>query len=423
MRKENKEIGNTFKNEVQGKKDSSKKKILAGVISVAIAASIGGACYIKGEENKKTAQETAFDDVEVVFNEEYSDGAIALTKEGGTVDTKDLISVTKDGEEDTDTTIDSVDVAEIDTTAEGDYVVTYTLSTKDKLGNNATKTFEKTFSVVSTDTTAPVIKLKEDTVTLTVGDKFTAKDNVKSVKDEFDGEIKDYTVDDSKVNTSKKGTYKVTVTATDSANNKAEKEFTVKVKEAKTTASNDSKKSSTASSSSKTNTTTSKKNNTTASSNSNKTTSSSSSKSNSSTASNKNNSSSSSSSSSNNSSSSSNTSTPTQPTCRTVHHDATGHYETVVTGQTWVQDSAAWDETVATGSVVVCNGCGQEFGTYNEWVAHDESFMFQGNDDHGSYHTNATYSTVHHDATGHYENTTSQQWVQDSAAWDETVCS
>ena len=29
-----------------------------------------------------------------------------------------------------------------------------------------------------------------------------------------------------------------------------------------------------------------------------------------------------------------------------VHHDATGHYKTVVTGQKWVVDSGAWDETV-----------------------------------------------------------------------------
>ena len=35
----------------------------------------------------------------------------------------------------------------------------------------------------------------------------------------------------------------------------------------------------------------------------------------------------------------------------TIHHEATGHNE-----QTWVQDSAAWTETVTTG--YKCSGCG-----------------------------------------------------------------
>ena len=35
----------------------------------------------------------------------------------------------------------------------------------------------------------------------------------------------------------------------------------------------------------------------------------------------------------------------------TVHHEATGHNE-----QKWVQDSAAWTETVTTG--YKCSGCG-----------------------------------------------------------------
>lgn len=395
-------------NQETASKDGKKKKILAAVLSLVIAGGIGVACYVKGQENKKTAQATAFDDVEVAFNEEYSDGAIARTKDG-TVDTKELIFVTKDGKEDKDTVVDSVDVAEIDTTEEGDYVVTYTLSTKDKLGNHATKTFEKTFSVVSTDTTAPVIKLKEDTVTLTVGDKLNAKDNVKSVKDEFDGEIKDYTVDDSKVDTSKKGTYKVTVTATDSSDNKAEKEFTVKVKEKKTTAST-SNKSSTTASSNKTNASSSKNNTTTTNNNSGTTAT----VINTTTNTNTNTSS--------NTASNNNTAAQPQQTCRTVHHDATGHYETVVTGQTWVEVNPAWDETVVTGSVAICNGCYQEFSTYDEWSSHCDYFLLQGNYDHGAYHTRPTFSTVHHDATGHYENVTSQQWVQDSAAYDETVC-
>ena len=119
-------------------------------------------------------------------------------------------------------------------------------------------------------------------------------------------------------------------------------------------------------------------------------------------------------------------------TCKTVHHDATGHYENTTTQQ-WVQDSAAWDETVVdqaaydeiTGSVYKCE-CGQTFSTdgdleYHIAVAHGGS---SGYTTVPSYtHHDAVTHVVHHDATGHYETVvTGQQWVQDSAAWDETVC-
>ena len=124
-------------------------------------------------------------------------------------------------------------------------------------------------------------------------------------------------------------------------------------------------------------------------------------------------------------------------TCRTVHHDATGHYENTTTQQ-WVQDSAAWDETVVdqaaydeqvnSGRVAVCNECGQTFNSDEEWFIHDDI----AHDGEGGYHPAPKYVTVHHDAvthvvhhdaTGHYETVvTGQQWVQDSAAWDETVC-
>ena len=129
--------------------------------------------------------------------------------------------------------------------------------------------------------------------------------------------------------------------------------------------------------------------------------------------------------------------------CKTVHHDATGHYENTTTQQ-WVQDSAAWDETVVdqaawdeqvdTGQgVIVCNGangdrCGQQFNSLMEWSDHIDAV----HNGLGGYHIAPKYTTVHHDAvthvvhhdaTGHYETVvTGQQWVQDSAAWDETVC-
>ncbi len=146
-----------------------------------------------------------------------------------------------------------------------------------------------------------------------------------------------------------------------------------------------------------------------------------------------------------NSSSGSKTSNPSgssskSQTCKTVHHDATGHYENTTTQQ-WVQDSAAWDETVVdqaawdeqvdTGEAVyVCNqdGCGQQFNSLSEWRNHH----YAVHNGLGGYYVAPKYTTVHHDAvthvvhheaTGHYETVvTGQQWVQDSAAYDETVC-
>jgi len=117
--------------------------------------------------------------------------------------------------------------------------------------------------------------------------------------------------------------------------------------------------------------------------------------------------------------SSSNSSKSNTQTCRTVHHDATGHYENV-TSQQWVQDTAAYDEPVYTWMPrLVCKKCGYTTDNVDDMIIHAS--------DEGSTYYNDPYQvqtgTVHHDATGHYETVvTGQQWVQDSAAYDETVC-
>lgn len=125
-------------------------------------------------------------------------------------------------------------------------------------------------------------------------------------------------------------------------------------------------------------------------------------------------------------------------TCKTVHHDATGHYENTTTQQ-WVQDSAAWDETVVDQAawdepiytwkdVHVCKNCGYQT---DDIQAIGEHCFAEGSTyktleyqvQTGTQHHDAVTHVVHHDATGHYETVvTGQQWVQDSAAWDETVC-
>ena len=127
------------------------------------------------------------------------------------------------------------------------------------------------------------------------------------------------------------------------------------------------------------------------------------------------------------------------PITTTVHHDAT--YKTV-----WVQDSAAWDETVVTKEAwdepqlewcSICNACGHVFragedlpahmaeGCWSSW--HDE-WVQVGTIHHDAettvVHHDAVYNTVHHDAETtvvHHEATGHNEQVVDQEAWDETV--
>ena len=331
-----------------------------------------------------------------------------MTSEEKILKTEDLVEILKDGKADKNTKITKVSKDTIDTSKEGGYVITYTIETIDSLGNKATKDYKKTFTVTNTDEVAPVIKLNKDTVEITEGDAYDPSGNIKSVKDDFDGNITKvdkkpdeagsayYLIDSSKLDTSKAGEYKVKVTAADKAGNEATKEFTVKVKAKKEDKSSSNGSTNSNSGSGKNNSTSGSKNNT-----------GSSSKNNGTSNSNKGNTSSGSNNSGTSGSSSNN---KPQQNCTTVWvQDSAAWDETVV-------DQAAWDETVNTrvGDIVVCNGCGQEFNSYEEWDKHAGSFASQGDWSHGGYHVDGRYSTsvvhhdaithvVHHEATGHYE--------------------
>ena len=148
------------------------------------------------------------------------------------------------------------------------------------------------------------------------------------------------------------------------------------------------------------------------------------------------------------------------PVTKVVHHDAT--YKTV-----WVQDSAAWDETVITKAawdeqvlvqdaydenvmisdaydepvyawVEVCNACGHKFLDPNEdinehmaagcWSSWHGEWMQVGTTHHDAVyqtvHHDATYQTVHHEAETtvvHHDATGHNEQAVDQAAWDETV--
>ena len=397
--------------ETSNKPDDSKKKKQKWFIIIICFVLIAGVAefgYLSSQSKKKEeAQKAAFDNVAVEVKDDYAE-TIPLTSEEKILKTEDLVEILKDGKADKNTKITKVSKDTIDTSKEGGYVITYTIETIDSLGNKATKDYKKTFTVTNTDEVAPVIKLNKDTVEITEGDAYAPSGNIKSVKDDFDGNITKvdkkpdeagsayYLIDSSKLDTSKAGEYKVKVTAADKAGNEATKEFTVKVKAKKEDKSSSNGSTNSNSGSGKNNSTSGSKNNT-----------GSSSKNNGTSNSNKGNTSSGSNNSGTSGSSSNN---KPQQNCTTVWvQDSAAWDETVV-------DQAAWDETVNTrvGDIVVCNGCGQEFNSYEEWDKHAGSFASQGDWSHGGYHVDGRYSTsvvhhdaithvVHHEATGHYE--------------------
>lgn len=397
--------------ETSNKPDDSKKKKQKWFIIIICFVLIAGVAefgYLSSQSKKKEeAQKTAFDNVAVEVKDDYAE-TIPLTSEEKILKTEDLVEILKDGKADKNTKITKVSKDTIDTSKEGGYIITYTIETIDSLGNKATKDYKKTFTVTNTDEVAPVIKLNKDTVEITEGDAYDPSGNIKSVKDDFDGNITKadkkpdeagtayYLIDFSKLDTSKAGEYKVKVTAADKAGNEATKEFTVKVKAKKEDKSSSNGSTNSNSGSGKNNSTSGSKNNT-----------GSSSKNNGTSNSNKGNTPSGSNNSGTSGSSSNN---KPQQNCTTVWvQDSAAWDETVV-------DQAAWDETVTTrvGDIVVCNGCGQEFNSYEEWDKHAGSFASQGDWSHGGYHVDGRYSTsvvhhdaithvVHHEATGHYE--------------------
>ena len=371
------------------KNDNKKKTIIIVIAAVLLIAAIAFG-YVSSQNKKKdAAQQSAFDKVTVEVKDDYSE-TIPLTNEENVLDTKDFIEVLKNGKTDKNTKVIKVSRDTIDTSKEGGYTITYTIETIDSLGNKATKDYKKTFTVTNTDEVAPIIKFNKDTIEITAGDTYDPSTNIKSVKDDFDGEIAKvdkkpdesgtayYVIDAAKLDTSKAGEYKVKVTAADKAGNESSKEFTVKVKEKKEESSSDNSSNSS----------------------SNKNNSNSSSSKNNSNSSTKNNSSSSSSSSSNKGNTSSGSSSKPQQTCSQVKtKDAWD--EQVLVSAAWdeqVVDQPAWDEQVATGSQIVCNYHKIAVGTtIDEWNAHRDQDILNGI--YSGYHTEQTYSTVHHDAT------------------------
>lgn len=94
-----------------------------------------------------------------------------------------------------------------------------------------------------------------------------------------------------------------------------------------------------------------------------------------------------------------------------VHHEATGHNEQYV-----IQD--AWDEQVTTYEDYAwdcCNVCGADCTADPDGHAYQHAIKGEGGGHHTEYDSRPVTKTVHHDAVY------GTRWVQDTAAYDETV--
>lgn len=114
----------------------------------------------------------------------------------------------------------------------------------------------------------------------------------------------------------------------------------------------------------------------------------------------------SSSSSSDDDSNSSSTSSHTHswvPVTETVHHDATGHYEDVLVKE------AGYEEVTKEKTTVICNTCGQDVTGYVE------GHLTQTGHEGTTTNTEFVTEQIPYDAV--YES----KWVEDTAAYDETV--
>lgn len=98
---------------------------------------------------------------------------------------------------------------------------------------------EKEVKVIIKDTKKPIIKLKKDKITITLGDGINLRDNVKTVTDPVDGklpyskkEIKKsgFYIDQGKLDLKKAGTYEVKVNTFDYNGNVSKKTFQVIIK-------------------------------------------------------------------------------------------------------------------------------------------------------------------------------------------------
>lgn len=125
-----------------------------------------------------------------------------------------------------------IDSSNVDLSKAGEYTITITV--KDSKGAEATKTIKVTVKDKENPEVkneAPVIKSVDELV-YTVGDNFVITDLQLEVTDAEDGNLADKAViDDSQVDFTKAGEYKITISVEDSKGEKASKDVKVTIKE------------------------------------------------------------------------------------------------------------------------------------------------------------------------------------------------
>jgi cell wall-associated NlpC family hydrolase len=112
----------------------------------------------------------------------------------------------------------------VNTNKIGTYSVSY--SVKDKSNNKAQKTLKVT---VKKDTTAPVLTLTEEEVSINVFSTFSPESYIKSAIDDMEGDVLSNVTYDSQVNTNQLGEYIVKYSVSDKSGNQTFKELKVKV--------------------------------------------------------------------------------------------------------------------------------------------------------------------------------------------------
>lgn len=401
-------------NENEKKIDNKKKRIK--ILSVILAVIIVIVAVITGTVGCNTSNKDAEYELTQIKKE------VEYTSEGKPVDPLSLVYIGEKTEKKaTKAGIDenleaTAYPTNIDTSRVGEIEVTYTVTNK-KSGEK--KKLTAKFEVVNSQ--APAFKTTASSKEIKLGDEFDPKTLVKNdggckQVDEEPNKNEDGTYDEawytvtSNVNVDKAGTYSVKFHAVGTNGVASDSEVTVTVTEKKEESTKedsktDSKKdtkTATKSDSKKTD-----KKSDTANSKNNKTAD----KTNGATASKNNNSSVPS---GNTSSSTQTQQKPAEKKCHEVYHDAEGHWETVVTGQKWIQDTQ--DQTIVKYK---CNGCGQIFTDQTAAFEHGENMSEAGVEGEGKGFSDV-YEVI--PGTGHYENITGQKYVIDKQAWTETVC-
>ena len=148
-----------------------------------------------------------------------NNGYVVNVEVNGSSDIKNYIKATDNVDGNVSTFIETSN--KLDTSKLGSQTIA--LSVSDNAGNTATETYEFYVS----DSKAPVIKTKGNTVTVDYGSKFNYKDYVQ-ITDNFDDKVSDVKVTGT-VDTKKIGTSTLTVDAIDSSGNKSTQKLNVKV--------------------------------------------------------------------------------------------------------------------------------------------------------------------------------------------------